>query len=98
MKIVKYAKYVGTVIGPGGRVQRSTAPRKNFIERTKKNNALHQESGGEIVRCQIYALSLLGHIGSISARDEATLNDEAHALQCTADSHQLTTRWLCVRP
>ena len=28
MKIVKYAKFVGTMIGPGGHIHRWTAPRK----------------------------------------------------------------------
>ena len=32
---------------------------------------------------KIYALSVLGFSGSISAPDEATLKEEAHALQCT---------------
>ena len=32
---------------------------------------------------KIYALSVLGYIGSISAPDEAALKAEAHALQCT---------------
>ena len=32
---------------------------------------------------KIYALSVLGYLGSISAPDEATLKEEAHALQCT---------------
>ena len=32
---------------------------------------------------KICALSVLGFIGSISAPDEATHKDEAHALQCT---------------
>ena len=33
--------------------------------------------------CKIYALSVLVYIRSISAPDEATFKDEAHALQCT---------------
>ena len=32
---------------------------------------------------EIYALSVLGYLGSISAPDGATLKEEAHALQCT---------------
>ena len=32
---------------------------------------------------KIYALSVLGYLGSISAPDKATLKEEAHALQCT---------------
>ena len=32
---------------------------------------------------KIYALSVLGYIGSISAPDDATLKGESHALQCT---------------
>ena len=37
MKIVNFAKYVGTTIGPEGHIHRWTAPRKKFIERTKNN-------------------------------------------------------------
>ena len=33
---------------------------------------------------KIFALSVLGFLGSMSAPDEATLKEEAHALQCTA--------------
>ena len=35
---------------------------------------------------KIYALSVLGYIGSISAPDGATLKEEAHASQCTTAS------------
>ena len=35
---------------------------------------------------KIFALSVLGYIGSISAPDGATLKEEAHALQCTTAS------------
>ena len=34
MKIVKHAKYVGTMIGPVGHIHRWTAPREN-LQRTK---------------------------------------------------------------
>ena len=38
MKIVKYAKYVGTMIGLEGFFHRWTAFRRNFIQRTRKMN------------------------------------------------------------
>ena len=43
------------------------------------------ESGGEIVIFEMYSLSVLGFFGSKAAPDEATLRDEAHALQCTTE-------------
>ena len=36
-----------------------------------------------LVDFKVYALSVLGYLGSISAPDRATLKEEAHALQCT---------------
>ena len=36
MKIVKYAKYVGTMIGPEGYIHRWTAPRKKFSREQRK--------------------------------------------------------------
>ena len=73
MKIVKHAKYVGTMIGPEGHLHPWTAPRerlaKHIVER--------------LVDFENVALSVLGYIGSISAPDEAILKEEAHALQCT---------------
>ena len=47
---------------------------------------------------KIFALSVLGSIGSISAPDEATLTAEAHALQCaTAGPYNaIPTNLLCV--
>ena len=44
MKIVKYAKYVGTMIGPEGHTHRWTAPRKNHSTCTE-NSCLHQKPG-----------------------------------------------------
>ena len=67
MKIVKYAKCVGTMIGPEGYFNRWTAPREKFIQRISKTNGT----------------SKIGYLGSISALDGATVKEEAHALQCT---------------
>ena len=49
MKIAKYAKYVGTMIGPEGHVHRWTAPRKIIEQQIWR---IVQESRGEIVRVQ----------------------------------------------
>ena len=40
MKIAKFAKHVGTMIGPDGYLHRWTAPRKKFIQRCKKSMRL----------------------------------------------------------
>ena len=37
MKIVKCARYVGTMIGPEGYLHRWTAPSRQFIQRARKN-------------------------------------------------------------
>ena len=82
MKIVKYTKYVGTMIEPEGHIHRWTAPRKNHPE----NREINESTKSLVERlCDFKknALSVLGFVGSISAPDEATLKKEAHALQCT---------------
>ena len=38
MKNVKCTRYVGTIIGPEGYLHRWTAPRRKFIQRTRKIN------------------------------------------------------------
>ena len=49
-----------------------------------------------LVEFKMYALSVHGYIGSISAPDAATLREEAHALQCTTvgPSNAITTALL----
>ena len=70
MQVVRYAKYVGTMIGPDGHIHRWTAHRKNhLVER--------------LCDFKIYAVSVLSYIGFICAPDKATLIAEAHAFQCT---------------
>ena len=83
MKIVRYAKYVGTMIGPEGHVHRWTTPRERFFQRTRKINGTSKCLVKRLIDFKIYALSVLGHWGSISAPDGATLKEEAPALQCT---------------
>ena len=96
MKIVKYAKSVGTMIGPEGHIHRWTAPWKKFSQRAKNNNESSKSLVERLREFKIYALSVLGFIGSISAPDEATLKDEAHALQCTTAGNAIPTNFLCV--
>ena len=83
MTIVRYAKYVGTMIGPEGYVHRWTTPRERFFQRTRKINGTSKCLVKRLIDFKIYALSVLGHWGSISAPDGATLKEEAPALQCT---------------
>ena len=82
MKILKYAKYVGTMIGPEGYFHRWAAPRQKTIQRTRKINESTKGLVERWVDFKIYPLSLLGYQGSISTPDEAPLKEEAHALQC----------------
>ena len=85
MKIVKHAKYVGTMIGPEGPIHCWTAPRKKKSISEPKN-ASTKSLVERLCELKIYNLSVLGYIGSISAPDEATLKEEAHASQCTSVS------------
>ena len=98
MQIAKCAEYVGTTIGPEGHAHRWTAPRKRFIQRIQKINASTKSLVERLCDIKIYALSVLGYIGSISAPDHATLKAEAHALQCTAAGphNAIPTNLLCV--
>ena len=50
MKVVKYAKYVGTMIGPEGHIDRWTAPRKKIIQHVLKIKRLYQKPGSAAVR------------------------------------------------
>ena len=56
---------------------------KKFIQRVQIINASTKSPVERLCDLTIYALSVLGYIGSISAPDEASLKAEAHALQCT---------------
>ena len=63
MKVVKHAKYVGTLIGPEGHLHRWNAPRKKFTQRYKKINETSKCLFERLVDFKIYALSVLGYVG-----------------------------------
>ena len=91
MKIVKYANYVGNMIGPEDNVHRWTAPRK-ILQRTKKINGTSKSFVERLIDFKVCALSVLGYLRSISAPDGATLKEEARAQQCTtAGPYNATT-------
>ena len=69
------------MIGPEGHIHCWTSPRKNHSANQK--NASTKSLVERRCDFEVYALSVLGYLGSISAPDEATLKEEAHALQCT---------------
>ena len=102
MKVVEYASYVSTMIGPEGHAHRWMAPRKNHSAHSKINAST--KAWLRDCATLIYALSVLGCVGSISAPDEATLKAEAHALQFTtagpynAISTNLLLCWFRVWP
>ena len=75
MKTEKYAKNVGTMIGSEGHIHRWTAPRVKFIQRAGKINGTSKSLVERLVDFKICALSVLGHLGSISACDRATLKE-----------------------
>ena len=83
MKIAKFAKYVGTMIGAEGYLHRWTAPWEKFNQRTRKINGTSESLVERLVDFRVYALSVLGYLGSISALGRATLKEEARALHCT---------------
>ena len=77
MKITKYAKPVGTMIGL--KVFYIVGlPRKKFIQRAWKMNETAKSLVERLVVFKLYALSALGYIGSMSFPDEATLKDESN--------------------
>ena len=82
MKTVNYARYVGTMILPEGYLHRWTAQCDKFIQGARKINGSTKSIVERLVDFKIYASSALGYWGSISAAEEATLKEEAHALQC----------------
>ena len=49
MQIVRFAKYVGTMIAPDGHIHRWTAPRKNHPA-CAENQRLYQKTGRATVR------------------------------------------------
>ena len=71
--------------------------RGKIIQRAPKINASTKSLVERWCDLKIYAVSVLGCVGSISAPDEATLNDEAHALQCTTAGpyNAIPTSLLC---
>ena len=69
MKIVKYAKYVGTMIGPEGYLHRWTAQRKSSSKELGKSMGPPKSLVERLTDFKIYALSVLGYWGSISAPD-----------------------------
>ena len=97
MKVVKYFKNVGTVIGPG-----TCSPLdgnlENFIQRIQKINAPPKAWLRNCATLRSMPFSVLSILGSISSPDEATLKAEAHALQCTTEGpyNATPTNLLCV--
>ena len=69
-----------------------------IIQRIQKVNASTKSFVERLCDIKIYALSVLGCVGSISAPDEATLKAEAHALQFTTAGpyNAISTNLLCV--
>ena len=82
MQVVRYARYVGTMIGPDGHIHRWTAPRK-IIQRVLKINASTKSLVERLCDFKIYAVYVLSYIGSVCAPDKAALKAEADAFQCT---------------
>ena len=62
MQVVRYAKYVDTMIGPDGHIHRWTAPRK-IIQRVVKINASTKSLVERLCDFKIYAVFVLGYIG-----------------------------------
>ena len=99
VKIVKYAKYVGTMIGPEGHAHRWTAPRKNHSTCSKKLTPPPKALLRDCATLRSMSFRYWVYIGSISAPDEATLKAEAirpavydrRSIHC--HSHQRTVCW-----
>ena len=83
MQVVRYAKYVGTMIGPVGHIHRWTAPRKHSFNVSWKSISFTKSLVERLCDPKIYAVSVLSYIGSVCSPDKAALKAEAHAPQCT---------------
>ena len=59
MQIAKFAKYVGTMIGPDGSIHRWTAHRKIFVQGVLKIKASTKSLVQRVCDIKIYALSVL---------------------------------------
>ena len=59
MQLVRYAKLIGTMIGPDGYLHRWTAPRKKFIQRVRQINASTISVVQRLCDLKIYAISVL---------------------------------------
>ena len=69
------------MIGHEGYLHRWTAPRRNFVQRTRKINESTKSLVERLVVFKICVLSVLGYLVSISAPDKAIFKEETHALQ-----------------
>ena len=72
MQVVRYAKYVGTMIGPDGHIHCWTAPRKNLSSGVLKISASTKSLVERLSDFQIHAVSVSSYTGSICALDKAT--------------------------
>ena len=73
------------MIGPEGYLHRWTVPRQ-ITQRTRKIDGTSKGLVEPLVDFKVYAPSVLGFLGSTRAPEGATLEEEAHALQCTTDA------------
>ena len=87
-KLSNFAKGRLSSIGPEGHAHRWTAPRK-ITQRVQKIYASTISLVERLCDMKIYALSVLGYIGSISAPDEATLKCEALAFSVLPQVHTM---------
>ena len=80
--ITRVAKHVGTMIGLDY-LHRWTAPRNKFVMFCKRINQTSKSLVERLIDYKIFAVSEQSFIGSVTAPDEANL-EESHALQCFA--------------
>ena len=101
MKLVKHAKYVGTMIGLEGRIHCWTAPRKKIIQRAQKINVSTKSLVEILCDLKIYVFFGIGlywiHIRTRRSNPRARVTMHyCRPVQC--HSHQLIMRWLRVWP
>ena len=83
MKIVRHAKYVGTMIGPDGHIHRWSAHRKKSSSACWKSMRLPKAWLSDCAISRSMRFLYWVFIGPACAPDKATLKAENHALQCT---------------
>ena len=80
MKTAKFAKHIGSKIGPEDHLHWWTAPRHKLVSVCSKIGSSPKSLVERQVDYKKYTLPVLGFVGSLAAPDETALKEESRAL------------------